>query len=65
MNIEPGKIRAPGIRRVCINSAPLGQRMLRGKVVLIDSFTYTCVIRLCTLPYPGAAPAITRESPAA
>lgn len=65
MNIEPGKIRAPEIGRVCINSAPLGLRMLRGKVALIGCFHYTRVNRLRTLPYPGAAPAITRESPAA
>ena len=65
MNIELGKIRASEIGRVCVNSAPLGLRRSRGKVVLIGFFDYTCVNCLRTLAYPGAAPEITRESRAA
>ena len=34
-----------------INSAPLTAANLRGKVVLIDFWTYTCINWLRTLPY--------------
>lgn len=37
-----------------LNSAPLTQAALRGKVVLVDFCTYTCVNWLRTLPYVRA-----------
>jgi thiol-disulfide isomerase/thioredoxin len=37
-----------------LNSAPLGPAELRGKVVLVDFWTYTCINWLRTLPYVRA-----------
>src|SRR3954469_21035916 len=37
-----------------LNSQPLGPEALRGKVVLIDFWTYTCINWLRTLPYVRA-----------
>jgi cytochrome c biogenesis protein CcdA/thiol-disulfide isomerase/thioredoxin len=37
-----------------LNSGPLTMRQLRGKVVLIDFWTYTCINCLRTLPYVRA-----------
>ena len=37
-----------------LNSAPLGADDLRGKVVLVDFWTYTCINWLRTLPYVRA-----------
>ena len=34
-----------------LNSAPLNRKSLRGKVVLIDFWTYTCINSLRPLPY--------------
>ena len=34
-----------------LNSPPLGDEMLRGKVVLVDFWTYSCINCLRTLPY--------------
>ena len=34
-----------------LNSAPLAMRQLRGKVVLVDFWTYTCINCVRTLPY--------------
>ncbi|MBI3221936.1 MAG: redoxin domain-containing protein, partial [Nitrosomonadales bacterium] len=34
-----------------LNSPPLGNEMLRGKVVLVDFWTYSCINCLRTLPY--------------
>jgi thiol-disulfide isomerase/thioredoxin len=34
-----------------LNSAPLNRRSLRGKVVLVDFWTYTCINSLRPLPY--------------
>src|SRR5471032_2766162 len=34
-----------------INSAPLTLQQLRGKVVLVDFWTYTCINCVRTLPY--------------
>ncbi len=34
-----------------LNSAPLNNEMLRGKVVLVDFWTYSCINCLRTLPY--------------
>src|SRR3954466_10596572 len=37
-----------------LNSPPLASNVLRGKVVLVDFWTYTCVNWLRTLPYVRA-----------
>jgi thiol-disulfide isomerase/thioredoxin len=37
-----------------LNSPPLTPSALRGKVVLIDFWTYTCINWRCTLPYVRA-----------
>jgi len=44
---------APDIQRITawINSAPLTMQELRGKVVLVDFWTYSCINCLRTLPY--------------
>ncbi len=34
-----------------LNSAPLNSKSLRGKVVLVDFWTYTCINSLRPLPY--------------
>ncbi|HYL96549.1 MAG TPA: redoxin domain-containing protein, partial [Terriglobales bacterium] len=51
MKVEKGQVRAPEIGRVWLNSPPLSLRQLRGRVVLIDFWDYTCVNCLRTLPY--------------
>ncbi len=51
MKIEPRTVRAPEIGRLWFNSPPLSLRQLRGKVVLIDFWDYTCVNCIRTLPY--------------
>lgn len=51
MKIEKGTVRAPEIGRMWFNSPPLSLRQLRGKVVLIDFWDYTCVNCVRTLPY--------------
>jgi thiol-disulfide isomerase/thioredoxin len=54
MKVEKGTVRAPEIGRVWLNSPPLAMRQLRGKIVLIDFWDYTCVNCLRTLPYVQA-----------
>jgi len=51
MRIEAGRVRAPEIGRVWLNSSPLSFRQLRGRVVLVDFWDYTCVNCIRTLPY--------------
>ncbi len=51
MRVEKGKVRAPEIGRLWLNSPPLSFRQLRGRVVLVDFWDYTCVNCLRTLPY--------------
>jgi thiol-disulfide isomerase/thioredoxin len=51
MRIEKGTVRAPEIGRTWVNSPPLSLRQLRGRVVLIDFWDYTCVNCIRTLPY--------------
>lgn len=48
-----GKIKAPEFPRglVWLNSAPLTLKSLRGKVVLIDIWTYSCWDCLCAIPF--------------
>jgi thiol-disulfide isomerase/thioredoxin len=51
MRVEKGKVRAPEIGRVWLNSPPLSFRQLRARVVLVDFWDYTCVNCIRTLPY--------------
>lgn len=51
MKVEKGKVRAPEIGRLWYNSSPLSFRQLRGRVVLVDFWDYTCVNCIRTLPY--------------
>lgn len=51
MRVEKGKVRAPEIGRAWLNSPPLSFRQLRGRVVLVDFWDYTCVNCIRTLPY--------------
>ena len=52
-NILGAKARAPEFEGISawINTKPLSMEKLRGKVVLIDFWTYTCINCLRTLPY--------------
>jgi thiol-disulfide isomerase/thioredoxin len=54
MRVEKGKVRAPEIGRVWLNSTPLSFRQLRGRAVLVDFWDYTCVNCIRTLPYVRA-----------
>ncbi len=54
MRVEKGQVRAPEIGRVWLNSPPLGFHQLRGRVVLVDFWDYTCVNCIRTLPYVKA-----------
>ena len=54
MRVEKGTVRAPEIGHVWLNSAPLSFRQLRGRVVLVDFWDYTCVNCIRTLPYVQA-----------
>ena len=51
MDIEKGKVHAPEIGQMWVNSPPLTMRSLRGGVVLVDFWDYTCVNCIRTLPY--------------
>lgn len=51
MQMEKGKVHAPEIGQTWVNSPPLTMRGLRGRVVLIDFWDYTCVNCIRTLPY--------------
>jgi thiol-disulfide isomerase/thioredoxin len=54
MRVEKGKVRAPEISRVWFNSPSLSFHQLRGRVVLVDFWDYTCVNCIRTLPYVQA-----------
>ena len=54
MRVEKGKVRAPEIGRVWLNSTPLSFRQLRGRAVLVDFWDYTCVNCIRALPYVQA-----------
>lgn len=54
MKIDKGRVRAPEIGRVWLNSPPLSFRQLCGHVVLVDFWDYTCVNCIRTLPYVQA-----------
>jgi thiol-disulfide isomerase/thioredoxin len=49
-----GELASLGSATTWINTAPLSEASLRGKVVLIDVWTYTCINWLRTLPYVRA-----------
>src|SRR3989440_7035880 len=49
-----GEMPSLGGATVWLNSPPLAEAGLRGKVVLIDFWTYTCINWLRTLPYVRA-----------
>ncbi|HSM85349.1 MAG TPA: redoxin domain-containing protein [Candidatus Limnocylindrales bacterium] len=51
MRVEKNTVRAPEIGRIWFNSPPLSMRQLRGRVVLVDFWDYTCVNCIRTLPY--------------
>jgi len=51
MIIEKGRVHAPEIGRLWLNSPPLNLHWLRGRVVLIDFWDYTCMNCVRTLPY--------------
>ena len=51
MKVDKGTVRAPEIGRIWFNSPPLSMRQLRGRVVLVDFWDYTCVNCIRTLPY--------------
>ncbi len=51
MQLEGKHVHAPEIGGVWVNSSPLTMRQLRGSVVLIDFWDYTCVNCIRTLPY--------------
>lgn len=54
MEIEKGKVHAPEIGATWINSQPMDLRALRGGVVLVDFWDYSCANCLRTLPYVTA-----------
>ena len=54
MRVEKGQVRAPEIGRIWLNSSSLSFRQLRGRVVLVDFWDYTCVNCIRTLPYVQA-----------
>jgi len=62
MRVEKGKVRAPEIGRVWLNSTPLSFRQLRGRVALVDFWDYTCVNCIRTLPYVQAWHARYRDN---
>ncbi len=51
MEIEKGKVHAPEIGQTWVNSPPITLASLRGRVVLVDFWDYTCVNCIRTLPY--------------
>lgn len=51
MRLDPKNVHAPEIGNTWLNSSPLSLRALRGRVVLLDFWDYTCVNCIRTLPY--------------
>ncbi len=51
MELIPKTVHAPEIGQVWLNSPPLTLKELRGRVVLLDFWDYTCVNCIRTLPY--------------
>jgi thiol-disulfide isomerase/thioredoxin len=54
MRVEKGTVRAPEIGHVWLNSPSLSFHQLRGRVVLVDFWDYTCVNCIRALPYVQA-----------
>ncbi len=46
-----------------LNSAPLSRKLLHGKVVLINFWTYSCINSLRELPYMKAWPEVQERRP--
>ena len=51
MRLDSKTVHAPEIGPVWLNSPPLSLRQLRGRVVLLDFWDFTCVNCIRTLPY--------------
>jgi thiol-disulfide isomerase/thioredoxin len=51
MRLDPKTVHAPEIGPVWLNSPPLTLRQLRGRVILLDFWDFSCVNCLRTLPY--------------
>lgn len=51
MRLDPKTVHAPELGAVWLNSPPLTLRQLRGSVVLVDFWDFTCVNCIRTLPY--------------
>ena len=51
MQLDPKTVHVPEISGVWLNSPPLTLRQLRGRVVLVDFWDFTCVNCIRTLPY--------------
>lgn len=49
--LQPKTVHAPEIGQTWLNTEPLTMRGLRGRVVLVDFWDYTCVNCIRTLPY--------------
>ena len=53
MRLEKGRVRAPKIGRVWLNSTPLSFRQLRGGVILVDFWDYTCANCIRRVTFTG------------
>lgn len=51
MKLDPKTVHAPEFGQVWLNSPPLKLRELRGRVVLVDFWDFTCINCIRTLPY--------------
>lgn len=51
MQLDSRTVHAPDFGQTWINSGPLSLKTLRGQVVLVDFWDYTCVNCIRTLPY--------------
>lgn len=51
MRLDPKTVHAPELGPVWLNSPPLSLRQLRGRVVLLDFWDFTCINCIRTLPY--------------
>jgi len=53
VRVEKGRVRAPKIGRLWLNSTPLSFRQLLGRVVLVDFWDYTCANCIRTVTFTG------------
>ena len=51
MRLDPKTVHAPEIGPVWLNSPPLTLRQMRGRIVLLDFWDFSCVNCIRTLPY--------------